>query len=169
MQIKIASGVVREQHVSEIIDLSNEDFSANYSLKGIAPFKLDVIFNTYDEEVEVSIYGKVTVTLECAYTLELFEDEIELDEELIFNFVNPNIEAESDDAFYEKGPDIVLDHYIYALILSYIPLKAIKPGAKRPESGEGYTVLTEEEYAAQKQTLGDEYDDIFSKLDIDED
>lgn len=169
MQIKIASGVDREQHVHEVVDLSGENFSANYSLKGIAPFTLDVTFNTYDEEVEVSVYAKVRVTLECAYTLELFEDQIELDEELIFNFVNPNIEAESDDAFYEKGPDIVLDHYIYALILSYIPLKVIKPGAKRPESGAGYSVLTEEEYAAQKQKLGDEYDDIFAKLDIDED
>lgn len=168
MQIKIANGIREEQHLSEIVDLSNEDFSANYSLKGIAPFTLDVIFNTFEDEVEVSVYANVTVTLECAYSLELFEQVIEIDELLIFNFMNKDIEAESDDAFYEPGPYIELDHYLFALILSYIPLVAIKPGAKRPTSGEGYEVLSEEEYAAKKQTLGDDFEDIFSKLDIDE-
>lgn len=168
MKIKIANALSAEATLTEIVDLSHEDYHANFSLKAIKPFPLTVTYNTYDDEVEVMIKGDVTLTLECAYSLELFDDVISLDDDLVFNFKNPNIEAESDDAFYEPGPYIELDHYIYALILSYIPLVVIKPGAKRPESGEGYEVLSEEEYAKKRQTLGDEYDDLFAKLELDE-
>ncbi len=154
--------------ISEVIDLSHENFSANYTLKAIKPFELTVDYDTYTEVVEAHFHGLVTVVLQCAYTLELFEQEIELDDDLCFNFVNENIELESDDCFYEPGPVIELDHYAFALILSYIPIKAIKPGAKMPTSGEGYEVLTEEEFYARKQTLDDEFSDIFDELDIDE-
>lgn len=169
MQIKIANGVQIEQHLSEVVDLSNYDFSANFSLKGIDPFTLEVVFNTYEEVVEVELYAELNVTLECAYTLEHFAHPLTLNEVITFNFKNPNIENESDDAYYEKGPLIELDPYVYALILSYIPLKAIKPGATLPTSGEGYEVFDEDEYNAKKQTVGDEFDDIFAKLNIEDD
>lgn len=168
MRIKIANGVKLHQTLSEVVDLSAEDYSANYSLKGIKPFTLTVDYDTFTEVVEARFKAKVILTLECAYTLEHFEQELELDEELCFNFVNPDIESESDDCFYEKGPYIELDHYVFALILSYIPLKVVKPGAKRPQSGEGYEVLAEDEYAQKRQTIGDEYSDLFDALDIDE-
>ncbi|MFA5485907.1 MAG: YceD family protein [Bacilli bacterium] len=168
MKIKIPSGVTLGKSVSETVDLSHKDFSANYSLYGIKPFLLTVNYDTFTEIVEATFKATVTVILECAYTLEHFEQEVLLDDTLCFNFVNPDIELESDDCFYEKGPYINVDPYVYALILSYIPLKAIKPGAKRPESGEGYSVLSEDEYNAKRQTIGDEFGDIFDQLDIDE-
>ena len=168
MKIRIPSGVSLSKSVTETVDLSHKDLSANYSLHGIKPFALTVSYDTFTEIVEAHFSATVTVILECAYTLELFEQEVVLDDTLCFNFVNPEVELESDECFYEKGPEINLDPYVYALILSYIPIRAIKPGAKRPESGEGYSVLTEDEYNTKKQTIGDEYDDIFDQLDLDE-
>ncbi|MDY0214205.1 MAG: hypothetical protein RBS24_01550 [Bacilli bacterium] len=168
MKIKIPANITANLSATEEVDLSHEDFSANYSLKGIKPFNLTVTYDTFTEVLEAHFSAIVTVTLQCAYTLELFDQELELDDELCFNFTNPDIELESDDCFYEKGPFIELDHYAFALILSYIPIKAIKPGAKRPVSGEGYEVLSEDEFYAKKQTLADEYGDLFDELDLDE-
>lgn len=165
MQIKISDGLRGRVVVEGVVDLSKVDYSANYSLKGIPPFSLQVFFETFEEDVEVELKGKVILVLECAYTLEHFNHEIELDEVLMFNFKNPNIELENDDIFYEKGPFIELDHYIYALILSYIPLKVIKPGAKRPGSGANYQVLSEEEYSKTKQSLGDDFGELLDEFD----
>ena len=165
MKIRIANGVQLHQTVTGIIDLSREDYSANYSLKGIKPFELTVEFDTYTEVVEAHLTGTVTLTLECAYTLDHFEQDFEIDEDLCFNFKNPEIELESDDCFYEKGPDIELDPYVFGLILSYIPLKVIKPGATLPKGSEGYEILSEEEYASKKQTVGDEFSDLLDKLE----
>jgi len=83
---------------------------------------------------------------------------------LLLTFVNPNIEAETDDCFYEKGPEIFLDPYLYAIILSYIPLKVIKPGANlTKEWAKVYEILSEEEFEAKHQTLDDEFGDLFDK------
>lgn len=168
MKIRIANGVKLHQVVKGTIDLSQADLSANYSLKGIQPFELAVEFDTFTEVVEAHLKATIIVTLECAYTLDHFEQEIVLDEDLCFNFTNPEIELESDDCFYEKGPDIELDHYVFALILSYIPLKVIKPGATLPTSGNHYEVLTEEEFVRKKQTVGEEFADVLSQLDVDD-
>lgn len=168
MKINIKEGARKPHTVSEVVDLSEIKDHANYSLKGIKPFTANVTFETFKEVVEVDIAAKVTVILECAYSAELFDQEIEVRDELNFNFVNPNIEAERDDTYYEAGPEIDLDPYLYALILSYIPLRAIKPGAKFPKSGEGYSVMTEAEYKKKKQTLDDKYGDLFDKLDFDD-
>lgn len=169
MKIKIANAVNSPQYVSEVVDLKAFDLSVNYSLKGIKPFTLNVTFETFEEIVEVHMDAEVELILECAYTLEHFSDTIDFEEFLTFNFKKPDVELESDDAFYEKGPLITLDDYVFALILTYIPLKVIKPGAKLPSGGEDYGVFSEEEYAEQKRTLGEEKEDIFSTLDIDED
>ena len=168
MKIKIADGSKLHQTLTAEVDLSDVDLHANYSLKAIKPFTVTVDFDTFTDVVEVHIRGKVTLILECAYTLEHFDYEVEMDDELTFNFVNPNIEAETDDCFYEKGPEIFLDPYLYAIILSYIPLKVIKPGANLPKSGEGYEILSEEEFEAKHQTLDDEFGDLFDKLDLDD-
>lgn len=169
MEIKISDGLHGRVLVEGIVDLSEADLSANYSLKGIKPFTLQAYFETFEEEVEVELKAQVVLVLECAYTLEHFEHIIDLDEVLVFNYKNPNIEADSDDIFYEKGPFIDLDPYLYALILSYIPLKVIKPGAQRPERGANYQVLSEEEYAKTKKNLGDDFGDLLDEIDdIDE-
>lgn len=168
MKLKIADGIKLHQTLIQEIDLSDIELKSNYSLKGIKPFTVTVDFDTFTDVVETHIQGKVQVILECAYTLEHFEYEIVMDDELCFNFVNPNIEAECDDCFYEAGPEIDLDPYLYAIILSYIPLKVIKPGANLPKSGQGYAILTEEEYATKHPTLNDEFGDLFDELDLDD-
>lgn len=165
MQIKISDGLRGRVVVEGVVDLSSADFSANYSLKGIPPFNLQAFLETFEEEVEVELKAKLVLVLECAYTLEHFDHEVALDEILVFNYKNPKIESENDDIFYEKGPFIDLDPYLYALILSYIPLKVIKPGAKRPESGANYQVLSEEEYSATKTSLGDDFGELLDEID----
>ena len=89
--------------------------------------------------MEIHIRGKVTLILECAYTLEHFDYEVEMDDELIFNFVNPNIEAETMTVFMKKDRKS-FDPYLYAIILSYIRLKLLSL-ANLPKSGEGYEIL----------------------------
>ena len=61
----------------------------------------------------------------------------------------------SEECFFEPGNEIDLDPHILALILAEVPHNIVKKGAKRPSSGEGYRVLSEEEFeAAKKKLLG---------------
>lgn len=150
MEINIWEALNATKTLEAEVNLKDVDLTANYSLKGIKPFTVHISFDTYDEVVEVDIYAKVELILECAYSLEHFPQEIEVEETLCFNYKNKNATEEDGECFYEKGPNIDLDPYLYGLILSYIPMKVVKPGAKRPESGEGYSVMSEEEYEASR-------------------
>ena len=112
----------------------------------------------YRNIIRMNVDLKVKVLLECSYSLEPFEDEINLHEEVLIG----DSKSFDDEIMIIDQDEIEIESILLALITSSIPLKPIKPGAKRPESGEGYRVLDDEQLAEDRRISGD---DRFSKLD----
>lgn len=154
-----------EVTVTEVMEIKSFPSEAHYSLKAIKPFTLTATLTPELDTVGVYLKAEVPVTLECAYTLALFESTVTLDEYLCFTMIKQDDEEELDDCYYEQGPTVNLTPYVFILLLSLIPLKVIAPGAKLPDD-----VLTEEEHlngranrpfarAADLDALYDELDD----------
>lgn len=104
--------------------------------------ELDVI--NYDELVVLSFNIKGEVTTTCAYTLE----------EIPYNYqVKESIElaGNEDDEFDIINEEIDIDEILITLIVSNVPMKVVKKGAKLPLSGDGYRVLSEEEAKKEKK------------------
>ena len=58
--------------------------------------------------------------------------------------------GEEDEGVEVNGDELVLDSYIYESILAEIPLRIIHPDLEHYPQGEGWEVLTEEDFIKQK-------------------
>ena len=74
----------------------------------------------------------------------------------------------SQDCYFEPGVNINLDPHILALILAEVPHNVTKSGAKLPESGNGYRVLSEEQYLEEKKNKKNSAFDILDTIEFDE-
>lgn len=142
----------------EDIDFSKESFDPLF-LRGIKSCHVEIEATEYEEllRVEFSIQAKVIAV--CAYTLEDVELPLLINEELAFS------DSEDDEySNYEPNDIIDLDEYILGLIIASIPPKVIKKGAKPPQNGDGYRVISEEdlieERKSKKDSRWDALDDI---------
>ena len=77
-------------------------------------------------------------------------------------------EDSSQDCYYEPGVNIDLDPHILALILAEVPHNITKSGAKLPESGNGYRVLSEDQYLNEKKNKKNSAFDILDTIEFDE-
>lgn len=107
---------------------------------------------TIDADIEADVVGV------CAYTLEDVPLHLKFKDSLEFS----NEVSDDEDIFYEEEPIFSLDPYILGLIISEVPIKIVKEGAKLPSSGDGYRVLSEEDYLEEKKK---KKDSRWSKLD----
>ena len=81
----------------------------------------------------------------CAYTLE----------EIPYSYhVKETIELadNEEDEFEIINNQIDIDQIVITLIVSNVPMKVIKKGAKLPSSGDGYRVLSEEDAKKEKKS-----------------
>lgn len=162
MKINTSLALRNPLYVEETIDLSNADYSANYSLKRIADLYVETETNLVGNIFQVSVNLKAKLTLECAYTLEMFDQDLVIEDELYFTLDDQD--EDSEDVFYERGPVIDLDPYIFGLILSHIPLRVTKPGATLPQGdGTSFEVIDEDTYHQNKHQANP-----FDDLDLDE-
>lgn len=99
--------------------------------------------------VGLNISSKVTVP--CAVSLKPVE--IELDTKLseVFLFEPGALNEEDRDGILIEGDEIDLTPYIWSAIVVDIPLKVVDPDLEVYPSGEGWQVLTEEDYLEQKK------------------
>lgn len=95
--------------------------------------------------VDLSLGGVMIVP--CAITLRPVELEVEIQFAEMFSF-NP-VEAD-EEGIYIDGEALDLSPYIVGSILADVPLKAVHPDIKEYPKGEGWEVLTEEDYIKQK-------------------
>ena len=105
-----------------------------------------------DISVECDITGVCSYTLEDVPLHLKFKDSLEFSNEI----------EDDEDIFFEPKPIFDVDPYILGLIIASIPTKIIKKGAKLPNSGAGYRVLSEEDYRKEKEK---KKDPRWSKLD----
>ena len=118
----------------------------------------------FEEFIYATISLKAKVVLECSYSLKHFETTISGEDELHFA---PS-KDEDEDCIEYKGTSIELDQHIFNLLSASVPLSPKAPNAKTPSSGNGYLVLSEDEYLKEKEETGNSQFDALKDLEFDE-
>lgn len=144
----------------EDIDFSNHEFDPLF-LRGIKECHAEAEATEYEELLRVEVHVKTKVIAVCAYTLDDVELELDINEELSFSD-----QKDDEYSYYEDGAIIDLDEYILSLIISYIPPKVIKKGAKPPKGGDGYRVLSEDDLAKERANKVDPRWSALDDLDL---
>lgn len=147
--------------LEEDITFSKERLQDVPSLLAMSVVHTKVELLSRGEVVHALFRIQAELTLQCAYTLEPVPFPISMEEELDFAYGNEE-ENTTDHIFYVDRDTVELDDYILGLIITEIPMKIVKKGAKLPKSGQGYEVMSEEEYYQRKE---ERIDPRFAKLD----
>lgn len=116
-----------------------------YHVRSIKSCHLDLSVTNYDELIVLSFNIKGEVMTTCAYTLE----------EIPYSYhVKETIELadNEEDEFEIINNQIDIDQIVITLIVSNVPMKVIKKGAKLPSGGDGYRVLSEEDAKKEKKS-----------------
>lgn len=150
--------------VSEDLTFDPEVFKCGYPLIEVKSAHVDLKIQRFEEFIYVTMKLKAKVILQCSYTLKNFETNIYGDDEL--HFADSNDVDE--DCIEIKGNIIEMDSYIFNLLSASVPLSPKAPGAKAPTSGNGYRVLTDEEFFKEKSESGNSQFDALKDLDFDE-
>ena len=153
----------KDEVFEEEIDFSNQKFDDNH-VRRINSCSVTVVAHEYGDVLDVKIRGKASVVASCSYTLE----DVPLDVSFKDNFYFSSEVTGSEECFYEPGNEIDLDPHILALILAEVPHNIVKKGAKRPSGGEGYRVLSEEEFENERKNRGNNAFDVLDSIEFDD-
>ena len=138
----------KHYEVEEDVDLSKVVFPSDSRIKRIDNCHVIASFTRFDEAFDILLKVKGTLTAICSYTLEEFPFK--------FSFKERISARDDDEGDYKIVNNIIdLEGVIIALIDSYVPLNVTKPGAKKPDDGEGYRVLSEEELLEERKATRD--------------
>ena len=142
----------------------HEDINLNYyqgdkyHVKNIKSCHMDLNIVNYDSLITLHFDIKGEVLTTCSYTLEEFLYPYHIKQDIEIN-------EDENDEFDIIDNNIDIDEMLITLIISHIPFKLVKPGAKLPSDGEGYRVLSEED--ALKEKKKNPAFDILDELEFD--
>ena len=148
---------------SEDVDFSQQSFDENH-VKRINKCSVNVTATEYGDVLQCKISGTADVVASCSYTLE----DVPLTVKFSDSFYFSDEETDSEDCYFEPGVEIDLDPHILALILAEVPHNIVKSGAKLPKSGEGYRVLSEEDFEKERKNKKNNAFDILDSIEFDE-
>ena len=154
----------KTESFSEEVDFSKQTFDENH-VKRIDKCLVKVDATEYGDVLRVQVKGEAEVIASCSYTLDDVPLKVKFNDEFYFS----NEEDNSEDCYFEPGVNIDLDPHILALILAEVPHNIVKSGASLPKSGDGYRVLSEEEYLEEKKNKKNSAFDILDTIEFDED
>ena len=143
--------------IEDDIDFSSAVLDPNH-IRKIENAHVKLKADEYEDIIVANFEIQADIIGVCSYTLEdvplhlKFKDSLEFSNEI----------NDDDDIIYEDKPIFSLDEYILQLIIGEVPLKLVKKGAKLPNSGQDYRVISEEEYEKEKSS---KTDPRWSKLD----
>lgn len=139
----------------------DESYSPKFPLSKIDNIDVDVFANKLTDDF-ISLKIKITakVHLFSAYSLKEFPYELKARDEIHIT-TNEDFQDSEDYTFF-SGDNFELDEIVYSLISTNIPLKPMMPDEKVPSGGDSYRILSEDEYAKEKEEKGNPY---FDKLD----
>ena len=126
----------------EDLDYSGLDYSRFSSLRGLRDVHADGEFYVDDEDnLMVALGVSGVATLSDARTLEEFDYPLDFEDEFML-LRDPKEEGEG----YVFPENVIeLSDVVFCSLHSHLPLCPHKAGSSLPTSGEGYSVLTEEE------------------------
>ena len=148
----------------EEIDFSSLKLDENH-VKKINKCSVKVIATEFGDVLQCSINGEADVIASCSYTLDDVPLHVNFKDTLYFS----SEVMGSQECYYEPGIEVDLDPHILALILAEGPHNITKSGASLPKSGNGYRVLSEEDYEKEKQNKKNSAFDILDTIEFDED
>ena len=155
----------KETTFHEVVNFDPEEFKCYPPLLEVKKVDVDIKIRRYEQFIYVSYKFKANVTLQCSYTLKPFDSVIKGEEELHFAGY---AEEGDDDLIIYKGNSIELDKYIFDSLSASIPPSPKAPGAKLPESGKDYRVISFAEYEKEKEEKVDPRFDKLKDLEFDE-
>ena len=147
----------------EDVDFSTLTLDENH-VKRIEKCQVKVNATEYGDVLLCEINGEASVIASCSYTLEDVPLKVKFHEKFYFSDQDDG----SDNCYFEPGVNIDLDPHILALILAEVPHNITKSGAKLPESGNGYRVLSEEDFLEEKKHKKNSAFDILDSIEFDE-
>ena len=142
--------------IEDDIDFSCESFDPTH-IKEVRDTHVKVSGQDYEDLLVLTVEVSSTVIGVCSYSLEDVTLPIKIKDTLTFSF-----DMEDEDIIKIDNAIFDIDSYILSLIIAEVPIKIVKKGAKLPSSGDGYRVLSEDEYQKEQET---KTDDRWSKLD----
>ena len=131
-----------------------------YHVRSIPSCHMDLSVSVYDELVSLSFRIKGEVKTTCAYTLEEIPYFYQVDETI-------NLSGGEDDEFDIVNNEIDIDEILITLIVSNVPFKVIKEGAKLPEDSEDYSFNKEITLEGEDKTPSPF--DVLDGLEFDDD
>ena len=147
----------------EDIDFSSQTFDENH-VKRINKCSVKVDATEYGDVLRLQVSGEAELIASCSYTLDDVPLKVKLKEDFYFSSEEDN----SQDCYFEPSVNVDLDPHILALILAEVPHNITKSGAKLPESGDGYRVLSEEQYLEEKKNKKNSAFDILDTIEFDD-
>ena len=151
----------KNYQIEDDIDFSNVTFDPTH-IRGISNTHVTVTGNDYDDYLVLNIKIKADVIGVCSYTLEDIPLKIDISTSLSFSFLE-----EDEDVIHIDSPIFELDQYILDLIVAEVPLTLVKKGAKLPSSGDGYRVLSEDEYNKEQENKKDSCWSALDDIELD--
>ena len=145
------------------IDFSKQTFDENH-VKRITHCLVKAVVTEFGDVLQCVISGEADVIASCSYTLDDVPLHVTFREQLFFS----DEESDSQDCYYEPGVEIDLDPHILALILAEVPHNIVKSGASLPKSGNGYRVLSEEEFEKERKSKKNSAFDALDALEFDD-
>jgi Uncharacterized ACR, COG1399. len=139
-------------------------FVDSYPIKDISSCHLDGQISKGKDYLHASFHIVAEVVLLDSYTNEPFQKKIVLDEEADL-LEEDNQEAEG---YIIEGKEIDLSLLCLKMIRSSLPIKVLKPGSMLPKDGEGYRVLSEEDFQKEKENSYNPSFDALKDFDPDD-
>ena len=134
------------------------------SFRRIKDCNAEIKVTDYDSIFRVEINIKSNVVVGCAYTLEDVDYVVKARDEL--DFTDEELDEDDDTLIQMESTIIDLKPHIYSILVSAIPIKVVKKGAKPPKDGNGYRVLSEDEFLNEKDKKTDSRWDILDDIEF---
>ena len=162
MKLDVARLPYQKQiEVTENVKFDAAKFVCHIPLVEVLSCTAKIKVQRFEEFIYVDLSIVSDVVLQCSYTLKQFRTTLKGNDEL--HFSSNLLDEEDDDIIVYKGTVIDLDEYIFNLLSACVPLSPKAPGAKIPEDGKGYRIISDE--ALSKEEKSSPFD-VLEDLDL---
>ncbi len=160
--MKIYFNQIKDHEILNYNSLLKDYINGNdRTLKAVNSSSGKIELTKFDHSLIIKLNINFNVDVVSSYTSNVFKTNIKIIDELYFT----NSKELGDEDFILINDEIDLDNYIYSLLITSIPLNIHKSGEKLPK-GDGYRVLSEEEFKKEKENNGGNAFDALKDIDF---
>lgn len=154
----LTNGVAKS--FEDAIDFSHIEFDKSH-IRLIQDCNVKAVATDYESILCIDVEISALVIGVCSYSLEDVEIPLKIKDQLVFT------DDETDeDNYYAKDNIIDLDEYILGILLANVPVRIVKKGAKLPDDGSDYRVISEDQYQKEKEKKPDSRWGALDDLDL---